>query len=623
MDRSQFLNAPPYFDGSNYAFWKVRMRAFLCLMDETVWDVVDIGWTRPEAAKSTWDKATLAASNANSKALNAIFYGVSLEEFHRISHISIAKETWQILETTYEGTKKVKDTKQQMLTTRFKELKMSEDESFDSFYSKLNEVVIGKFNLGEKTEDSKVLRKIFCLLPESFRAKVTAIEKSKDLDDIKVQELIGSLQTYELSLPTQRKRKSLALKTINERMEAHDSSDEDVVDEDVAYLVKFFWKFLKFKNNGNFGDKGKFQSSGREKKEFRKKDGKESQSTQGITCFEYNERGHFKKECPNYLKSKGKAYAITLSDSDSSNSDSKESYDGEGNYSAFMTIAYVESSEDLNLLVQELGEYSDEESMRIVAESNGEEDESTGGLQENFNSLLEKSGEYARVAKVAVKKMKKAKEDYRIQANAKVERVSTKKLDVVISSQKQFSDKSGLGYTGESSSVVKITKEVKFVQAKELVVVASTPKIVGDEKRKNVDDQRVLNKPHNQLVIKLEPRGKSLLRSQRGPRTNHFYHHCGLQGHTKPNCHKLRALKNATDQRSRGPRNDKRTWAVESSRDRNGDLGVMDVMKMIGAFAAYLESFNRRFENPNYRTQSYRDITPNAHDVWVKKGTRV
>ena len=125
MDWSQSFNAPPYFDGSNYAFWKVRMRAFLCSIDEAIWDAIEIGWTKPEAAKSTRDKATLAASNANSKALNAIFCGVSLDEFHRISHITIAKEAWQILETTCEGTKKVKDTKLQMLTTRFKELRMS------------------------------------------------------------------------------------------------------------------------------------------------------------------------------------------------------------------------------------------------------------------------------------------------------------------------------------------------------------------------------------------------------------------------------------------------------------------------------------------------------------------
>ena len=83
------------------------MRAFLCSIDDSVWDVVDVGWTKPKEAKSTWDKVALAASNANSKAINAIFCGVSSDEFHWISHITIAKEVLQILETTYEGTKKV------------------------------------------------------------------------------------------------------------------------------------------------------------------------------------------------------------------------------------------------------------------------------------------------------------------------------------------------------------------------------------------------------------------------------------------------------------------------------------------------------------------------------------
>ena len=78
-----------------------------------------------------------------------------------------------------------------MLTNRFEELKMSEDESFDSVYGKLNEVVIGKFNLGKKMDDSKIVRKILQSLLESFCAKVTAIEESKDLDNIKVQELIS------------------------------------------------------------------------------------------------------------------------------------------------------------------------------------------------------------------------------------------------------------------------------------------------------------------------------------------------------------------------------------------------------------------------------------------------
>ena len=103
-------------------------------------------------------------------------------------------------------------------------------------------------------------------------------------------------------------------------------------------------------------------------------------------------------------------------------------------------------------------------------------------------------------------------------------------------------------------------------------------------------------------MVKAEAKGKSFPRSQRGPRTNHVCHHCGRQGHTRPNFHMLRVLKNASDQRSRGPRNDKRMWAVKSSRGRNGDPVMVDVMKMIGAFTNCLESFTRRFESPNSRT---------------------
>ena len=91
-----------------------------------------------------------------------------------------------------------------------------------------------------------------------------------------------------------------------------------------------------------------------------------------------------------------------------------------------------------------------------------------------------------------------------------------------------------------------ISKEVKLVKAKEPVVVAPTVEKAKVEKKKNVADQRVLNEPHNLSMVRSEARGKSLPRPQRGPKTNHFCHHYGLQGHTKPNCHKLRALKNAS-----------------------------------------------------------------------------
>ena len=86
------------------------MRAFLCAIDESVWDSVENGYVRPTIAKSEWDKVAFALANANSKAINAVFCGVSPDEFHRISHVKIVKEAWMIFEMTYEGTKKVKDT---------------------------------------------------------------------------------------------------------------------------------------------------------------------------------------------------------------------------------------------------------------------------------------------------------------------------------------------------------------------------------------------------------------------------------------------------------------------------------------------------------------------------------
>ena len=265
------------------------------------------------------------------------------------------------------------------------------------------------------------------------------------------------------------------------------------------------------------------------------------------------------------MKVKGKVYATILSDSNSSNLDLDVSCDEEGNFSTFMTIAHMESSDDLRVLVEELGEHTKLESIGIVEESDDEEDEGTVGLQETYNSLLEKTGEYAKVANVAIKKMKRARENYRsllvrykeakceietlngelTKANAKVERVFSKKLDEVLSHQNSFSNRTGLGYTRESSSTVNISKEVKFMKAKEPTVVATTAEKVKEEKNKNVANQRMLLKPHNQSVVKSDAKGKSLSKSQRGPRTRHFFHHYGLQGHTKPNFHKFRALKNA------------------------------------------------------------------------------
>ena len=193
MDRGQSLIISPLFNGTNYAYWKVRMRAFLQSLDEKVWQAVEIGWTKPKEASADWDEAKIKAANFNSRALNALFSAVTNEEFKKISSIETAKEAWTILQTTYEGIKAVKDSKLQRLTTSFEEIKMEEDESFDEFYAKLKDTVNSTFNLGETIPESKIVRKVLRSLPERFHAKIMAIEESKDIDKIPLIELVGNL----------------------------------------------------------------------------------------------------------------------------------------------------------------------------------------------------------------------------------------------------------------------------------------------------------------------------------------------------------------------------------------------------------------------------------------------
>ena len=89
--------------------------------------------------------------------------------------------------------------------------------------------------------------------------------------------------------------------------------------------------------------------------------------------------------------------------------------------------------------------------------------------------------------------------------------------------------------------------------------------------------------------------------------------------HTRPNCHKLQALKNVSSQRPRGQGNGKGNH--KQSKGREVNLVIGDVMKMIDTITSCLENFTLRFENRNSSTQSSKDITPNAYVVWVKKGT--
>jgi len=303
---SQTLNSVPAFDGTNYGYWKARMRFFLKSID--CWCIVETGWTKPEDPTLELVPQKNACVS-NDKALHALCQALSPLGFAKISNCESAKEAWQILETTYEGTKLVKSATLQMLISKFEEIKMLEDETFGKFYSKMSDMRNSMVSLGTPISDVKLIRKILRSLPERFRIKVTTIEEIKDLEEIKIEELVGSLQTYELSLPRVKKLKTISLKASKKKVEASSEDDSKEDEKAVAMLAKNFRRLMRddrFKKK--FSKKVKKAPREAEPEEEEKKD------PRGPRCFECLGFGHIRADCGNLKKGKGKAYNVTLSD---------------------------------------------------------------------------------------------------------------------------------------------------------------------------------------------------------------------------------------------------------------------------------------------------------------------
>ena len=94
----------------------------------------------------------------------------------------------------------MKLSKIQMFTAKFESIRMQEDETFCAFYYELSDIINSSFNLGEKILECKVLRKILRSFSERFKPKVIVIEENKEIDSMRVNELVGSLRVYGTSL---------------------------------------------------------------------------------------------------------------------------------------------------------------------------------------------------------------------------------------------------------------------------------------------------------------------------------------------------------------------------------------------------------------------------------------
>jgi hypothetical protein len=207
-------------------------------------------------------------------------------------------------------------------------------------------------SLGKQISDVKLIRKILRSLPECFGIKVTTIEGSKDLEEMKIEELVGFLQTYEYSLAPIRKAKTIALKASKKKSKVSFDEDFDIDEDAVAMLAKNFelsMKNNKFKNK--FSDRLRRATNIAESREAEKKD------LRGFQCFECSGFGQIRTKCVNLKKLKGKAFNASFSDE----SGKKEETPKEEKFLAF--VASHEEKEDSQSYYSE---NSEEEDMQSV-----------------------------------------------------------------------------------------------------------------------------------------------------------------------------------------------------------------------------------------------------------------
>ncbi|KAH9780463.1 hypothetical protein KPL71_008084 [Citrus sinensis] len=277
------------------------MRIYLQALDYEIWEIVndgpfmpliknEVGEDIPKPSQE-WNALEKRKATLNSKAMNALFCALDKKEFHIVSSCESANEIWHKLEVVNEGTNQVKE--------------------------------------------SKISRS----LPKEWRPKKTAIEEAKDLNILPIDDLVGSLISYEENLAVEKdneeKKKSIAFKASK-----YESDEERELDEEEMDMLA-----RKFRNV--------FKKSSEQRKFRDLKSRKENKEV--IKCYECKKPGHIRSECPLLNKLKKKAMVATWDDSEEETSDDEE------------------HQEMANLALMAIGDESDDELDEVPQSRNGGE----------------------------------------------------------------------------------------------------------------------------------------------------------------------------------------------------------------------------------------------------------
>ncbi|XP_019465404.1 PREDICTED: uncharacterized protein LOC109363608 [Lupinus angustifolius] len=181
----------PILDGKNYDHWSIQMKAIFGFQE--CLDVVKAGMPMVDENSVEYREA----NKRDCKAIFLIHQCVDRANFEKISATSCSKEAWEILEKNYTGGKRVKKVRLLTLKRQFKLMQMDEQESIAEYFNRLRGLINQMKGCGETLREQHAVEKILRTLHPKFDHIVAAIEEAKDLDNLTIDELQGSLEVHE------------------------------------------------------------------------------------------------------------------------------------------------------------------------------------------------------------------------------------------------------------------------------------------------------------------------------------------------------------------------------------------------------------------------------------------
>lgn len=509
------------------------MQAYLEAQGDDIWEAVENGPYIPTTVinnkeeikiKNSWTDEDKRKVLFDKKAKNILQSALGMDEFFRISHCKTAKEIWDTLEVTHEGTIEVKRSKLNTLSQEYELFRMQPGESILDLQKRFSHLTNHLTALGKIFTNDELNLKVLRLLTRAWQPKVTAISEKKSLSKMSLSALFGKLQEHEIELgrleqneSQEKKNKNIALKTESREQSKENDSDED---ENIILLVKKFGKFLK--NDRTF-----------KKKSFKKKDN--STSNQNFTCFECGKQGHIKADCPNIAKKNfnrkkdfKKAY-IAWEDNEVSSSSETES---EECANVALMASHQSDDEEVSNIDSPLYnktnneliiEYNDAQNAikelliecKNLCKLVSTQKKQISSLQEKID-IMEKNSEKLK-QNSACNKCKSLSFEI-VQLNRVIERYEKGQLGLenVLNMQRYSNDKSGLGYSKFDKP--NLNKTI-FVKASSQ---SNQEKIIVMKKDDLYNKKIIQNKSHTYVT---------------NSRFNPTCSYCGLHGHTPNTCH--------------------------------------------------------------------------------------